>query len=176
MPVTNRIMVEKLYQGEYWTNVYYADATSVSATTTALAIVAAERAILGSGILVTKYRIDDNTENTDEYVTGVVNQFGQRDFSASQLIPLFNVVRVDFEAGSGRPSRKYIRGALVESYINFNTIESAQVSYIQTNYADVLAALAGYVDIDGQALVAGVVHPFVGMRQLRRGSKKPVTP
>jgi hypothetical protein len=176
MPASARITIEKMYQGEYWTNVYFVDTTVESGGATALALVEAERAVHMSQVLFTKFRIDDNTENTDVYYTGIINTFGVRSAAAADLVALFNVVRVDFQAATGRPSRKYLRGCLQESFVAFQTIDPAQVTFIQTNYADVVAGLTGYVDVDGENIVGGVVYPLLAMRQLRRGSKKRITP
>lgn len=171
-----RLTIEKMYQGEYWTNVYYLAGDIGASGSDAADIIAAEQAIHMNTVLFTKARLDDNTEDTDVFATITINEFGARDPSGVQMLPLFNVLRVDFSAGGGRPSRKYLRGCLVETFVNFNTIESAQVTFFDTNYADVVSAVASYVDVDGDPISAGTVYPFVGMRQLRRGSKKKTTP
>ena len=171
-----RLTIEKMYQNEYWTNVYFLAGSIGDSASTAASILGAEMAITSDDVLFTKMRLDDNTPDTEVYASSPINLFGLYDLGASQMLPLFNVVRVDFAAGTGRPSRKYLRGILSESDVNFNSILSGMVSTIQTNYATVLAGLAGYVDIDGDEIATGVVHPFVGMRQLRRGSKKKTTP
>ena len=171
-----RLTIEKLHNGEYWTNVYFLSGSIGDSASSAAAIVAAERAVTWNQVLFTKMRLDDTTEDTDVYATTPLNVFGLSDFSTNQAAALFNVVRVDFAAGSGRPSRKYLRGILNEGNVNFNTIAPASVDGIQTAYADVLADLTDYVDVDGDNITSGVVHPFVGMRQLRRGAKKKDTP
>lgn len=177
MPLpSSRVTIEKMYQGEYWTNVYFLSSGIADALTSANALVAAERAITLSGVLFTKLRVDDNTEDTDIFYTAPINLFGQNTTAGAQYLSLFNVLRVDFAAGAGRPSRKYLRGTLWEAAVNFNTIDPLIVTDWQTNYANVVAGLADYVDVDGDPITSGLVYPFVGMRQLRRASKKKTTP
>lgn len=171
-----RLTIEKMYQGEYWTNVYFLAGSIGDSASAAADILAAERAITLDSVLFTKMRLDDNTEDTEVYASTPINLFGLNANVGAQVLPLFNVLRVDFAAGTGRPSRKYLRGVLSENNINFNTIDAVTVSTFQTLYADVVASLPNFVDVDGDNITAGVVHPFVGMRQLRRGSKKKTTP
>jgi hypothetical protein len=175
IPAT-RLTIEKMYQNEYWTNVYYLSTELGSSASAANAIVAAERYATLTPVLFTKYRLDDNTEDTDVYGTVPLNLFGLNTLGSGQMLALFNVLRVDFAAGVGRPSRKYYRGMLQEAVVNFNAIDSAVVADFQTNVAGVIAAVSAYVDVDGDDITNGTVYPFVGMRQLRRGSKKTVTP
>lgn len=171
-----RLTIEKMYQGEYWTNVYWLAGSVGDAGSPAAAIINAERAIHLDNVLFTKARIDDGVEDTDLFATIIINAFGLREFGTNQMLPLFNVLRVDFAAGGGRPSRKYLRGCLTESFVNFNTIETAQVTFFQTNYASVVAEVTAYQDVDAEDVTSGVVYPFVAMRQLRRASKKKTTP
>lgn len=171
-----RLTIEKMYQGEYWTNVYWLAGSVGDAGSPAAAIIAAEKAVTLDSVLFTKARLDDGVQDTDVYATIIINDFGDRELATGTMVPLFNVVRVDFAAGGGRPSRKYLRGLLTEAFVNFNTIEAAQVSFFQTNYATVVAEVTAFQDVDGDDISSGVVHPFVGMRQLRRGSKKKTIP
>src|SRR5215207_2253474 len=103
-----RLTIEKMYQGEYWTNVYWLSTDLSDSAAAAVDILAAERAITLSPVLFTKMRIDDGVEDTDVFVTTSPNQFGLRSPGGNEMVPLFNVLRVDFAAGVGRPSRKYM--------------------------------------------------------------------
>lgn len=175
MPV--RLTVEKEFNGEFWTNVYWInEATVAGAMPAAAEIVGAERAIHWNQVLFTRYRVDDAVKNTDNYVTGIINGMGQVAFD-SQSMPLFVVLRVDFTVAGSRPSRKYLRGCLQESNVDgpINLV-AASVNAWQNLYADRVANVATFGDVDGQDITAGRVHPRVAMRQLRRGSKKKVTP
>jgi hypothetical protein len=165
---------EKMLQGEYWTNRYIvAAATLGEATAAGNMIIGVERPIHAQNVLFTKYRVSDGVPDTDTYQVFNVNQYGTADHAGSPLLPLFNVLRVDFNTeGGGRPSRKYLRGCLAEIHIDFNTIRPADIAAWNTGYAAGMASLAAFVDVDGQQISGGSIYPFVSMRQLRRGSKR----
>lgn len=166
--------IEKLLQGEYWTNRYIIEAADMAAALTAAnTIVGAERAIHYDNVLFTRYRVSDGVAETDVYQVTNVNLFGSQALGSDHMLPLFNVLRIDFNtAGGGRPSRKYLRGCLTEPNVNFNAIASALVTAVNSGYVSTLVGLASFVDIDGQQITSGAAYPFVGMRQLRRGSKR----
>jgi len=171
-----RITIEKFNstQGEYWVNVYWTAGTIGDAGPVAAALIAAERALYYPSVTITKARIDDGVPNTDLFSTVVVNQAGTRGAAADPL-PLFAVGRVDFTInGQGRPGRKYLRGFLQESDTSNFVLTAGAITALQT-YADAVVA-AGVTDADGQAIVDGSPMPAIGMRQLRRGSKKKATP
>lgn len=167
------VEIEKMYQEEYWVNRYFVTGTVPSdGVGPANNILAAERAITDSRVVFTKYAVRTTLEGDFNFATVPVNAMGTISNGADPLLPLFNVLRVDFQAAIGRPSRKYLRGVLTEGAIAFMDIGSGHMTSFQTNYATVMAAIPEYVDAQGQELIAGVVYPKVGMRQLRRGSKK----
>lgn len=170
-----RITIEKEFQGEFWTNVYHTGAATLAdALTAGNDIVAAERAVHLNNILFTKMRADDNVKNTDNYQTVALNVFGlaPANTSESAMLPLFNVVRVEFSVAGARPSRKYLRGCLVELHGGVRNLEASFVEFIRTSYAVPLESTVNYVDESGNIIVGASVHPRIGMRQLRRGGKK----
>lgn len=174
-----RITIEKEFQGEFWTNVYHTGAATLAdAITAGNEIVALERVIHLSNILFTKMRVDDGVPNTDNYQTATLNVFGTAPANTGEtvMLPLFNVVRVDFTVAGGRPSRKYLRGCMTEQHAGARNIEASYVEFVRANYAAPLESTVNYVDEDGNLIVGASVHPRVGMRQLRRGSKKKNTP
>lgn len=171
--------VEKSMGGEYWTNRYILEtATLAEATAPAGQIVAAERAIHLDLVTFERYRISDQVPNTDNYVVVPLGSLGLVAAAGSEWLPLFNVVRVDFSPASGRPSRKYLRLPLTDGQVVNGKLTTTHRGIFQDNYAAVVLAVGAYVDVDGQDLVTAQVHPNVGMRQLRRGSKRnqPVLP
>jgi len=177
MPVY-RFTVEKFYSlaGEYWTNVYYADAeTGSNSFTITDALVNAEKALYTPATVVTKVGITlPGSQNATVLGANIYNVAGTGAVGA-ELYPLFAVARVDFSVANSRPSRKFIRAFLQENFANGLTIEAAALTRLQT-YADAIVAIAGICDVDGQAIISGAPKPAVAMRQLRRGSKKSVTP
>lgn len=173
-----RITVEKYASnlGEYWTNVYWsAGADLAGAALDADAIVAAERPLYGSWVVITKYRVDDAVPLTDNYKTTNVNLPGTNATAAGEFLPLFCVGRVDFNTQTGRPSRKYLRGTMFEGEVQGMLVLPAAVARLQA-YGDAVVAAAGTVDVDGQDFANASASNQVAMRQLRRGSKKKTTP
>jgi hypothetical protein len=170
--------VEKRLGTEYWTNVYHVQAADQAvAQAAANNIVSIERGLHYEVVEITKYRLSPYP-GPSEGTVYPINVFGLAG-PAGDMLPLFNVVRADFPAPVGRPSRKYYRGALTEGdQANGNLVE-ARAAAVQTALArlgqegDLAAAL---VDVDGQALADARVSRLVGMRQLRRGSRRRLAP
>jgi len=171
-----KVDIEKHYQGEYWSNRYFVEeADLVAAHLFAVGIVNWERALVGIDIDFTRVRTSDVVPDTDNFISTPLQLVGTRPIGG-ELMPLFCVVRVDFTAGTGRPSRKYLRGVLREADVTQFTVNSALRDLVQTEYAGPLVASSEFVDIDGQTITSSAVHPVVGMRQLRRGSRRRTTP
>jgi hypothetical protein len=170
------IDVEKELLGEYWTNRYIVVAPDLAGATAAgLSIATMERAFHKTPVLFTKMRASDGQTGTDIYSVQNLNYFGQQAANGEHLA-LFNVMRVDFNvSGGGRPSRKYYRCPIGEG-------EQASGKFLiefLNGIAPSIQALVDftpYVDVDGQPIVSGSVYPNVGMRQLRRGSKRATPP
>jgi len=164
--------IEKAYQNEFWTNRYVIAASSPSAgAATADSLVAVERTLHYTPILITRYRISDDVPLTDNYFIKTVNLAGQS-VVAGDLLPLFNVLRCDFNVVSGgRPSRKYFRGCLLEADITFNDLVAGALTNRQ-NQCNQFITIQNFLDVDGQTFASASVSPKVGMRQLRRGSKR----
>ena len=169
--------IQKELTGEFWTNRYVLDVPSLAdAITPANFIVGKERIITIGDITFTSYRISDMVPGTDAYIVVPIGLQGLRVIT-SQALPLFNVARVDFGVGQGRPSRKYLRGVLgEEDQESYGILVDASITFINTNYAGPVAGLTEYVDVDGQAITTGFCYGRVGMRQLRRGSRRRTEP
>jgi hypothetical protein len=171
--------IEKRQNDEFWTNVYYVNTTDlIQANLLAPTFVQAEQEFHYNTVLFTKSRVRDMSPDTDAFIITPINTFGDLNDPGNQL-PLFNVVRVDFPtAGFGRPARKYYRTGA--GTLNITTAREWTGAYITlvTDALDGLRAtvLDNWKDIDGQAILDVSVTPLVGMRQLRRGSKRKVNP
>jgi hypothetical protein len=175
MPIY-QLIIEKQFGTEFWVNDYYLDSADMAqADSDAQPIIDAERAITANGVQFTKYRISTVTPNDGIFANFALNVSGLNNLQGD-LLPLFNVLRVDITAVQGRGGRKYLRGVLGEGDITFNTIVPAAVSFFNTNYCNVLDGLTYLVKKDGTALADASVFTQVGMRQLRRGSKRRTTP
>ena len=176
MPALTVLEIEKLYGAEYWVNRYFLSTNIGDSGAVAPEVLALERSITDNRITFTKMSLRTIAEGDDVYATVPINLPGLKDWGGSDLLSLFNVVRVDFAAAVGRPSRKYLRGVLGEaSTLAFN-ITDAVIATINTSYATPMAAIAAFCDAQGEDIISGACARAVGMRQLRRGSKKKVIP
>jgi hypothetical protein len=168
--------IEKFLNGEYWTNRYIVEALSLAdAATLGDSIYEAEKNIHRTNVLFTKVRTSDGTPNTDVYRVSAKNAMGELAPVAGEMLPLWNICRVDFSTGSGRPSRKYLRLPCYEGDIVDGQFNAGFLTTIDTSYAAILRALVGFVDVDGQVFTESTVVPYMGMRQLRRGSRRRTT-
>lgn len=168
--------IEKQLGAETWVNRYFLSNPSIeSALFTAQAIVDAEIAVHNEVVTFTRYRVSDTTVGTDIFVIVPLSDVGAITHT-SDLIPLFNVARFDFPAGLGRPSRKYLRLPLQEGEVENFTIIAAKIATLNSDYGTALGDIDEYVDIDGEPLGTGVCQTLIGMRQLRRGSKRRAAP
>lgn len=167
--------IEKRLNSEFWTNRYIVNADSLgTAIGIAQIIVSAEQEFHGTPVTFTRYRVASTVVGDGVYTVQPIGQQGARALPG-QLLPLFNTLRMDFNAVSGRPSRKYYRGVLTEDDINGDTVNTGNF----VGGAGSITALfttveepQGIVDPQGERLVATVVWPFVQMRQLRRSKRR----
>jgi hypothetical protein len=171
-----QIDVQKQLGTEYWTNVYHcAAANQTAAKAVAAEIVILERQMHRQVVTFTSYRVAPYPGPSE----GTIIPIGQPGLLTGTLhLPLFNVLRVDFPAPTGRPSRKYYRLPIGEDdqtdgFINEATRLTFQ-SYVDTFFAE--PESDSLIDVDGQPLTSGVVMRAVGMRQLRRGSRRRLLP
>jgi hypothetical protein len=168
--------IEKEFGGEFWTNRYILSATDITlAILSADAIWPLEQNIHKDVVNFTRYRVSDMDPATDMFVIVPIGETGAVT-ATTGLLPLFNVMRVDFPAGTGRPSRKYLRLPIQESEQEDGVFTTSIVSTVNDVYGNALAAISAFVDVDGEPLGNGRVTPAVAMRQLRRGSRRRTTP
>ena len=173
-----QIDIQKVLGFETWTNRYLTDQAvgSQPAEDLATTIANAERGLYFSDIRINKIRIATLLENDDVFQVWDPNLAGNRTGTATDRLPLWNVVRIDFGAGLGRPSRKYLRGVLTEIDINGSSIASAIITGILTTYATAISNAAVIVDPQGSDLDGFSIPAAIAMRQMRRGSKRRSTP
>lgn len=177
MPVY-KVDIEKVLNGEYWTNVYHVTAADLAtAELHAAELTDIERGITLESVTFTRYRVSNETTGSTEFSTVPLGETG--DVEATQeYLPLFNVVRVDFAVPGRRALRKYLRLPMAENQQHAGVIETATRSGWNSAYAAAIVALGWVIAPDGTVVSAGAVYPNVGMRQLRRGSRRttPVLP
>jgi hypothetical protein len=171
-----QVDVQKRLGAEYWTNVYHcARSTQESAKLFADGVITLEKLMHHNTVEFVSYRVAPYPGPAEGTIIPI-GGFGTG--GAGSYLPLFNVLRVDFPAPTGRPSRKYWRLPLEEASIINGDVEPTLVTAYQGHINNYFAspASAGMIDVDGQLLVSGRVMAAVGMRQLRRGSRRRITP
>lgn len=169
-----QVDVEKRLGSEFWTNVWQVQAgTLAEATVVAAAIVQAEREGHSSSVTFTRYRTSSVAQGDGVYAITPIGQVGL--IGTDLLLPLFNTLRMDFTAPTGRPSRKFFRGCLGEGNINGEAVNTVPFLTMSLSIADLFAETSeqdGIVDPQGEFFTGIVIHPFVQMRQLRRSRRK----
>lgn len=169
------LAIEKSLGSEYWLNVYHADvATQLEARNTALAVVNIERSVHSTQVAFTKMRIRNLSplgQPGTVYPIGLTGQLG-----ATTYLPLFVVARCDIAVPVGRPDRKFLKFPISVSNVENGNFTSTALAFWQANYCDAIIALTELSDRTGQPYLEAGINPAVGMRQLRRGSRKKTTP
>ena len=168
-----QVDIEKRLNSEFWSNRWFVRANDLSRSTLfAQQIVTAERGFHAAAVTFTRFRSSTVAAGDDAYVVVPIGEVGLRGVGA--LLPLFNTLRMDFTAATGRPSRKYFRGVLGENDIDgaaMTTDFSDDATIIEGIFA-IASEEEGIVDPQEQLLTAAVVHNLVQMRQLRRGKRR----
>jgi len=175
MPVY-RVDIEKT-DDVYWTNRYHVNAVNPNeAFAAAQEIAAVERAQTASYITFTKARVSlAATVGVDDYTNIPLNYAGQR--TATGVLPYFVATRIELYSGPGRPDIKYYKGMADPNDLNSPSVWKP--AYLTTIGTGLCAALAGVEGLcNAQGLAYSTIAPAikVGMRQLRRGTRKVTTP
>lgn len=169
--------IEKSVPGEFWTNRYIINTPDITvAVSIGNQVVSIEREIHKPGVQFTRFRVSDLDPDTDLYSIQAIALPGLAPPATAGNLPLFNVVRVDFNTGTGRPSRKYLRTPVGEADQIDGNLEPTYAQFIHQTYTIPMLGIDEFVDVDGQAFVSGATHQYVAMRQLRRGSRRRQTP
>lgn len=173
-----QVTIQKNIGTEYWTNDYYVNTADLDAAEAAAReIVAAEYRIHMETVQFGTVRIRTTIEGDEVYRNIFVPSNGQRPYN--EYLPLFNVFTAVLSPAEGRPSIKYLRGPVGKP----DTVNGGVVTAVSTGpfdlYRNQLEAIESLCDVDGQPILSVQLKPQVGMRQLRRGSKRrsqPVLP
>jgi len=172
MPVF-KVDVQTNIGNAFVTNVYHVNAVDMDdATTQAGIIVGLQRTVLPTGFTIDAMRISTPAEGDGIFNTVPLNVAGTRATSTDPM-PMFCRFRVDFSVGFRRPLRKFLLVPL-EGDQNSGTLTSTARAYVEDNYIEPLLASpdVNLCGADGTPVVSGVCNAQVGMRQLRRASKR----
>lgn len=180
MPVF-QVDTEKALNGRNWSNRYLMIADTIeSARVMSGEIIDAERTVTASQVTFTKWRVSAFGIDSPQYIVTPLNLPGLR--VVTDMLPLFNVVRVDIFAGAYAPGRKYLHGCLGEQDQSSGLLTQTAIDFFQTSYADIIVGVTTLIvgsglPPDGQrAIESASVFREVGMRQLKRGSKRKTAP
>jgi len=156
----------------YVSNVYHVVATDLSdAREQGLVIVNIQRATLPTFWSITAIRVATPAEADNQFVSEPLAVPGTR--SVGQVMPPFVRFRVDFRQGFRRPGRKFLIG-VAEDDSNGDTFNQGAIDFIRTNYINPILDAEGLTlcGPDGSLFIGGDLNTNVGMRQLRRASKR----
>lgn len=170
-----QIDIQKQLGTEYWTNVYHCNvASQAAAKVVAEALIEAERRISLNVVSFVNYRVRPYPAGG---IPGTVYPIGTVGYGpAGAYLPLWNTVNVIFTVSQGRPSRKYLKAPLLEVAQENGLLVEPYLTVFKDEYATVLEGIAELCDSQGNPFLDVGIVPNVGMRQLRRGSKRRVIP
>lgn len=149
-----------------WSYLWYVDAENLSAAVAVgEAIWAALRPAHSQRAYCYELYVSDLLPSTVTYTLSPIAPGNQRGTAAvvANLLPSFNVVRVDLNAVSSRPSRKFHRLPLGEDQIVNAELAASSAIAIQEAYADAIA-IPGVVDESGNGLTGAIVKGITSRR------------
>lgn len=172
------VTIKKSLNSEEWANVYYVRANNLAeAGDHAVDIIETiERPRHMDFVTFESYRVRP-VGTSDQGTTIPIGLNGLT--AGGAFLPLFAVLRVDLATSLGRPSRKFYRLPINESWQNNGQLVEEFFLQMNVFFAGAInpTATPWLCDVDGQEIIAARPYRNVGMRQLKRGSKrKPVTP
>ena len=169
--------IQKAVQGTYWTNKYTVEANGwADAISHGMEVVAIERSFHLTYVEFISFRVSvPGPEKPSEFMTTVIAGTGQRAFAG--ILPLTVALRVELFKGPRRPDLKYYRGCANSGDLaNVREWTPAFISSILDGPCTALANVDGLVSSQGLDYLSVQPNVKVAQHQLRRGSRKKVTP
>lgn len=173
---TYKLDIQYVYETEYWTNKLYIIEPDIESAVNALqALTDVLKTGVQNSVTIDKGRITPFPYLRNTYRDVQLNKAGTGGTAAPA--PLFNVVRWEFSRAYGRAISHYFRGGVTPSNIG---TDQKFTDAAHTFNDDLVLALfeTGPVICDkiGDPYTRATTDIRVGMRQLRRGSKRKKTP
>lgn len=164
------------YETEYWTNKFYAICTDIAdAQEFVNAVATFTPPSYPPSVTLDKARITPLPFVKNVFADITLNKPGTA--PAFSPAPLFNVVRFDFSRQFGRAVHHYMRACFPASAMGPNQQFTAEYQGYNNLFAGHFADGPQIVcDKNGNAYENFSAAPSVGMRQLRRGSKRKAKP
>lgn len=173
-----QVTIQKNSLSEFWTNDYFLDSPDLGlAHSTALDVLAPfEQSIHNNLVSIVKVRTATITPADFTFLTAEMDLVGTFGDDANPL-PLFNVMRVDIAIGLGRPGRKFYRlgwgtNRVVPTYRWNASDTSAVTTAVEAARIACDGAGTPITNRRGDIWFNAVAFPLIGMRQLRKGSKR----
>lgn len=170
-----QVTLQKRLSTEFWTNDYYVETDDLgAAATVAVEIAQAERLLHLEVVQYDTCRVRTTVVGDEIYRNFPITLAGAR--PVGEYLPLFNVFTFNLVPDSGRNSLKYIRGPVLKAdQVNGGIVDAFKTGPA-ANYISALNAIEELRDVDNQPIVGFSLKSQVGMRQLRRGSKRRTEP
>lgn len=172
-----QIDTQKQMGGEYWTNRYFVEAGGFAAAIAAAEEIATlESSKSLSTVKFVSARASVPGSENDDYEV-ITLGFNGGVVSSDPSLPLFCVARMIFSKGPGRPDVKYFKamvnvGGLQDPF----TIKQTTVADLNATLGVGLLGVEGLCSAEGTPYTRAAVDARIGMRQLRRGSKRKEQP
>lgn len=172
-----KLDIQKYRQGLYWTNRWLLDLASPGDVSQAmvLAVASVEQNFHATSVTIVSARVSDMVEGTDNFYIYPLNLVGGISDGGDPL-PGYVTFRADMGVGPGRPLRKYWRTYVGESQIVGGVWAPAYVANAQTLLEGLMISVPTICDPQGNQWTSVAVKSNLQMRQLRRGTRKPLTP
>lgn len=172
-----KVDVQKSRGGVFWTNRYLLDLASPADVSYEMAgaIAGHESQFHATTVNFISTRVSDMVPDTDNFYIYPWDFTGALSDGGSPM-PGFITMRTDMGVGPGRPLRKYYRTYVGEDRVAGPVWEGAYVTLVKTTLEDLLVEVPTICDPQGNQATYVVAKPPLQMRQLRRGTRKPLTP
>lgn len=176
VPGVYQVDIQKTAGGNYWSNRYFVQAgTLAEAAVRAKAIADIERLAYPNDWNMAGLRASTILPHDNAFISVPDNRPGGGGPSNGQMLPLFACKRLLFGVGPRRPNVKYYKG--------MGEFEQGSGIWVEGNRTAFIALVGqplvnlGYIcDRNGHLWLTVDADSKVGMRQLRRGSKRKKTP
>jgi hypothetical protein len=172
-----KVDVQKTRGGLYWTNRWLLALASPADVSNAMvtAICNEEAQLHATTVTIISVRVSDMVEGTDNFFIYPKNIPGTVTDVADPM-PGFVTLRCDFGVGPGRPLRKYWRTYVGEGQTTGGVWAPSYVSVATDRMEELLTLVPSICDPQGNVATSVAVKSALQMRQLRRGTRKPLTP
>jgi hypothetical protein len=170
-----QVDIQTDYYGEFISNRYFVDEPGLAeAAAIGVAIANLHAKLLPPSVKIDAIRASTPAPADNQFFTSPVNIPGTR-AATSQTMPEFCRYRVDFQIGYRRPLRKFLLVPFEEDSEG-SSFTGGAVARVINDYINPLIALASVCSAEGLPVINGSLNARIGMRQLRRGSKRRLQP